>query len=82
MSMVMNHRYIWLRKKSCCKAKRMTLPAVYVSFPDSYKKDELVHPAKEIHIDKVELERRFGDVIPDVVVYAGGKQFFVEIYVR
>lgn len=68
-------------KEILLQAKRMTLPAVYVSFPDSYKKDELVYPAKEIHIDQVELERRFGDVIPDVVVYAGGKQFFVEIYV-
>lgn len=63
------------------RAKRMTLPAVYVSFPDSYKKDEPVCSAKEIEIDKVELEQRFGDVIPDVVVHAGGKQFFVEIYV-
>ena len=44
-------------KEILLQAKRMTLPAVYVPFPDSYKKDELVHPAKEIHIDKVELER-------------------------
>lgn len=68
-------------KDILANARRMTLPAVYVSFPDSYKKDELVCKPKEIQIDKVELERRFGDVIPDVVVYAGGKQFFVEIYV-
>ena len=63
------------------KAKRITLPPVYVVFPDSYKKDELVCEAKGIEIEKVELEKRFGDVIPDVVVYAGGKQFFVEIFV-
>ena len=37
--------------------------------------------AKKIDIDRVELEKWYSDVIPDVVVYAGGKQFFVEIYV-
>lgn len=68
-------------KEILSKAKRITLPPVYVVFPDSYKKDELVCEAKEIAIEKVELEKRFGDVIPDVVVYAGGKQFFVEVYV-
>lgn len=68
-------------KEILLQTKRMILPAVYISFPDSYKKDELVCPAKEIPIDRVELERRFGDIIPDVVVYAGGKQFFIEIYV-
>ena len=61
--------------------KSITLPPVYVSFPDSYKKDELICGAKEISIDKVELEKKFGDVVPDVVVYAGGKKFFVEVYV-
>lgn len=37
--------------------------------------------AREVSVDKVELERRFGDVVPDVVVYAGGKQFFIEVFV-
>lgn len=68
-------------KEILSNAKKIILPAVYVSFPDSYKKDELVYAAKEILIDKVELERRFGDIIPDVVVYAGGKQFFIEVFV-
>ena len=63
------------------KAKRMVIPPVYVVFPDSYKKDELVSEAREILIDRVELEKRFQDVIPDIVVYAGHKQFFVEIFV-
>ena len=57
------------------------LPPVYVRFSYSYKSDELVCGAKEIAIEKVELEKRFDDVIPDVVVYAGGKQLFIEIYV-
>lgn len=68
-------------KEILSKASKIILPPVYVSFPNSYKKDELVCDAKEIEIEKVELEKRFGDVIPDVVVYAGGRQFFIEIYV-
>ena len=57
------------------------IPPVYVTFPDTNKKDELVCGAKEIDIEKVELEQRFGNVIPDVVIYTGGKKFLVEIYV-
>lgn len=68
-------------KEILSKSKKIILPPVYVIFPDSYKKNELVCDAKEIGIEKVELEKRFGDVIPDVVVYAGGRQFFIEIYV-
>lgn len=62
-------------------APKITLPPVYLSFPDSYKSDELICGAKEIPIDKVELEKKFGDVVPDVAVHAGGKKFFVEVYV-
>lgn len=63
------------------KAKRITIPAVYVHFPDSYKKDELVCESKEIEIERVELEKRYSGIIPDVVVTSGGKQFFIEIFV-
>lgn len=63
------------------KVKKMTIPAVYVKFPDSYKQDELICEAREIVIDSVELEKRYPGIIPDVVVYSGGKQFFVEVYV-
>lgn len=63
------------------KAKKMTIPAVYVHFPDPYKGDELICEAKEIEIEDVELEKQFGSIVPDVVVKAGGKSFFVEIYV-
>lgn len=63
------------------KAERILLPPVYVSFPDSYKKDELAYDATEIKIDRVELEKRFNDVVPDIVIYSGGKQLFVEVYV-
>ena len=62
------------------KAKRMVIPAVEFQFPGSYKK-ETISEEMDLPIDRVELERRFEDVIPDVVVYSGGKYFFVEIFV-
>ena len=62
------------------KAKKMVIPAVTIDFPGTYKR-ERVSEEKEIEIDRVELERRFDDIIPDVVVYSGGKCFFVEIFV-
>lgn len=68
-------------KEILSKAKRITLPAVYVSFPTSYKKSELYSKAREIEIERVELEKRFDDIIPDVVIYTGGKKFYLEIYV-
>ncbi len=68
-------------KEILSRAKKIMLPAVYVKFPTTYKEAVLVSDAKEIEIEKVELEKRFGDVVPDIVVYAGGKQLFIEIYV-
>ena len=63
------------------KAKKMTIPAVYVHFPNSPKGDELVSGEMEIAIDRVELEKRINDIIPDVVVYSGDKCFLVEVFV-
>ncbi len=63
------------------KAKKFVIPPVYLRFDNSYKKDELICEAKEITIDKVELEKPFDGIIPDIVIYAGNKQLFVEIYV-
>ena len=68
-------------KEILSHSKRITLPAAYVTFPNSNKKKELVHGAREIQIDRIELEKRLGDIIPDLVIYAGGEQFLVEIYV-
>lgn len=68
-------------KEILSTAKSMMLPPVCVHFPASYKSDEPICGAKKITIDKVELEKKFGDVVPDVVVYAGGKKLFLEVYV-
>lgn len=63
------------------KAGKMVIPPVYVQFPNSYKESELIYKAKEITFDRVQLEQKFNNLIPDIVVYAGGKRLFIEIFV-
>lgn len=59
----------------------MVIPPIYVEFPQSGKSKELLYLKKEIPVDRVELEKRFDDIIPDIIVYSGDKYFFIEIYV-
>ena len=63
------------------RSKKMVIPPIYVEFPQSGKSKELLYLKKEIPVDRVELEKRFDDIIPDIVVYSGDKYFFIEIYV-
>lgn len=70
----------YMAKDILSKEKKMTIPAVYVVF-QSYKDDELISEAKQVTIESVELEKRCGDIIPDIVVHTGGRIFFVEIFV-
>lgn len=63
------------------RAKKMVIPPIYVEFPQSGKPKELISKEREISIDDVELEKRFDDIIPDIVVYSGDEHFFIEIYV-
>lgn len=63
------------------RSEKMVIPPVYVEFPQSGKPKELISKERKIPIDDVELEKRFDDIIPDIVVYSGDKYFFIEIYV-
>ena len=69
----------WAAKEILSEAKTMTLPPVYMQL--SADSDVLLRHAQEISIDRVELERKFASVIPDVVVYVGEQKFFIEIFV-
>lgn len=62
------------------KAQRMVIPRVSFTFPGT-NKSEIISNETEICIDHIELEKRFDDIIPDIVVYSGKKYFFVEIFV-
>lgn len=68
-------------KEVLSRVKSIEIPAVYVEFPKSPKRKVLLSPSKVIPVDKVELEKRFDDIIPDIIVYSGKKRFIVEIYV-
>lgn len=59
----------------------MVIPPVYVEFPQSGKPKELISKERGISIDDVELEKRFDDIIADIVVDSGDEHFFIEIYV-
>ena len=63
------------------RSEKMVIPPIYVEFPQSGKSKELLSLKKEIPVDRVELEKRFDTIIPDIVVYSGDKYFFIEIYV-
>lgn len=63
------------------RSEKMVIPPIYVEFPQSGKSKELLYLKKKIPVDRVELEKRFDDIIPDIVVYSGDKYFFIEIYV-
>lgn len=68
-------------KEILSRSEKMVIPPVYVEFPQSGKSKGLLYLKKEIPVDRVELEKRFDDIIPDIVVYSGDKYFFIEIYV-
>lgn len=59
----------------------MALPPVALRFPESAKDDIIISGEQQVPVDSVGLEKRFGAVVPDVVIYSGGKPIFVEIFV-
>lgn len=67
-----------MAKELLSKVEKMVLPSVNV---DIQTWGECIEEPREIVIDRVELEKRFESVIPDVVVYSGSEFFFVEIFV-
>ena len=57
------------------------IPAAYVTFPNSGKAPLLLSDAKEIRIDRVDVETATDCIVPDLILYSGGKRLMVEIYV-
>ena len=70
-----------LAKKIFLKAKRFKTPPVFIDYPNPHKEKELLFPERIIQIDEVKLEKRYNDVIPDIVLVCGEKELFVEIFV-
>ena len=63
------------------KAKKFVIPAVYLNFPKSEKEKQLLFPSREIFVDDVKLEQRYGNIVPDIVLISKGKELFIEIFV-
>lgn len=68
-------------KEVIASAKEMVIPKVILSFPQGRRSAELIYKSMKIKIDRVELEKRFDNIIPDIAVYSGKQKFFVEIFV-
>ena len=63
--------------------KTIMLPEVILDFRNhggSYKKLKISEPRK-ITFDRVILEKKQGEIIPDVIAYSGEKKIYIEIYV-
>lgn len=68
-----------LAKEIISNEKRFIIPPVSYSF--NYNNKFIDIPETEVTIDKVELEIKTGDIIPDIVLYHGKQILLVEIYV-
>jgi len=68
-----------LAKEIISNEKCILIPPVSYSF--NYKNKFIDIPETEVKIDRVELETKTGDIIPDIVLYHGKHILLVEIYV-
>lgn len=67
-------------KEIISRTKKFKVPDLYLKF-SSYKKNLLISAEKEIKVDDVKLEKRYGDIVPDIVIISNGEEIFVEIFV-
>lgn len=58
------------------KEKRLIIPSVEASYKNLSKE---LSPSKEIHFDRVILERKVDDIIPDIMVYKNNRPLMIEI---
>ena len=70
-------------KTILAKAQRIVLPTVYAEFetPTSYCTRHITDGPVELHIDRVELEKRVYSIVPDIIVYSKNRPLLVEIFV-
>lgn len=67
-----------LAKEHLASSKRIRVPGIHLS--NSYASVTLFDDST-LHLDRVELERRRGAVVPDVICTKGDRELFVEIVV-
>jgi hypothetical protein len=74
---VETNAHIWA-KAVLERTKRILLPAIEA---EEAGRLEVARPASMFRFDEVRLEKRFGDLVPDVIVRAGSRELLVEVYV-
>ena len=67
-------------KEILATAKFICLPEVVLKIKGTWREKKII-PEKEFYIDRVELENKTGNVIPDLIIYSGNEKIFVEIFV-
>lgn len=65
-----------LAKEILKESKKIQIPPVYIGLNNIMVSDEY-----NVDIDKVELEKRINDIIPDIVIYARNNILLLEVYV-
>ena len=63
------------------KSKKMTIPPIYIHFPNSTKKPVLLQDSKEIAIESIRLECHLKNIIPDIEIHSADNILIVEIFV-
>ena len=74
---VETNAHIWA-KQVLERTRQILLPAIEA---EEAGRREVARPASMFRFDEVRLEKRFGDIVPDVVVRAGSRELLVEVYV-
>lgn len=72
-----------LAKDILLEEKRILLPKVQINFyaHDGSHKEVEISNEKFLELDNVVLEKKQGEIIPDVIAYCGNKKLYIEIYV-
>lgn len=68
-------------KEILSQLKTMMIPSAACFFHSLPDDTDPLTEARLIPIDHVELEKPFGSIVPDIVVYSGTQKLFVEIFV-
>lgn len=67
-------------KEILLNTKHIYLPEVVYEFKGLLRK-KVICKEREIYIDRIELENKTGNIVPDVILYSGDEKIFVEIFV-
>lgn len=69
-----------LAKEILAEEMCIKLPSLYLEF-DSNKENELMYKEMTYEFERVYLEKKFDNIIPDIILESKGNKLFVEIFV-